>query len=96
MDKALAGSKWLVGNGLSLADMGFLPYIERLEQLQLRDWWQKRPNIDAWLRRLRDTSAYEKGLSEWHNPDYIKLMSESGMHSWPKLAALLGTRPLGK
>ncbi|MBJ7539594.1 glutathione S-transferase family protein [Marinomonas transparens] len=74
---ALESNDWIMSSGLSLADFAFLPYIERLEQLQLQELWQDFPQIDEWLTRLRSTDAYKIGMAEWHNQDYIQLMSQS-------------------
>lgn len=86
---ALQDSEWLVGNVLSLADYAILPYIERLEQLQLSDWWGACPQVTQWLTRLRGTSAYELGMGKWNNASYIQLMSKSGAGAWPRIEALL-------
>ncbi|MEQ9464780.1 MAG: glutathione S-transferase family protein [Haliea sp.] len=90
MATALADSEWLVGGEISLADFAMLPYIERLEQLQLSGWWAAYPQLDQWLARLRTTQAYLVGINEWSNPSYIQLMNDSGAEAWPHMKALLG------
>ena len=89
MAAALENSDWLVGLNISLADFAMLPYIERLEHLQLSSWWAPYPQVDHWLTRTRATDAYKMGVGEWHNPSYIGLMKESGSGAWPRIAALL-------
>ena len=89
MAAALANSDWLVGGKISLADFAMLPYIERLEQLQLSGWWAGYPQLDQWLTRLRATQAYKLGVGEWNNPSYIQLMRKSGTEAWPKMKVLL-------
>ena len=89
MAKALASSNWLVGQKISLADLSFLPYIERLEQLQLSEWWSEHPQLDQWLARVRDTPAYQTGVRDWHNPGYIGLMESFGAGAWKKLSDAL-------
>ena len=88
MAAALAGSEWLVAERLSLADFAILPYIERLEQLQLAGWWSDCPRLHQWLSRLRDTHAYKVGMGEWNNSTYSQLMSDSGAEAWPRMKAL--------
>ena len=78
MEKALSVGDYLVGNCISLADYSLLPYIERLEQLQLAFWWQKKPNVTSWIERCRSTKAYQLGMKEWHNAAYIEQMSNKG------------------
>ncbi|WP_137165407.1 glutathione S-transferase family protein [Salinimonas lutimaris] len=74
---ALQHSDWLVDSGLSLADYGYLPYIERLDQLGLSLLWDEHPQIDRWLARLQATDAYQSGMQQWHNQDYIELMKHA-------------------
>jgi glutathione S-transferase len=90
MATALTDTDWLVGEEISLADFAMLPYIERLEQLQLSGWWGAHPQLNQWLARLRATQAYTVGVAEWSNPSYIQLMNESGSVAWPHMKALLG------
>ncbi len=85
MAVALAQSDWLVGNQLSLADFALLPYIERLEQLQLGDWWQGLPVISDWLTQLRAMDAYRTAINDWFNQPYIELMAAKGREAWPAL-----------
>jgi glutathione S-transferase len=89
MATSLATNDWLVGDHISLADLGFLPYIERLEQLQLSAWWSGYPQLAQWLERVRETPAYQTGIREWHNPAYIGLMESCGAGVWKKLSASL-------
>ncbi|NHN39144.1 hypothetical protein G8764_17705 [Pseudomaricurvus alcaniphilus] len=89
MAKALAVNDWLVGENISLADLSFLPYIERLEQLQLSAWWSGYPQLQRWLARMRDTSAYQMAVRDWHNPAYIGLMKSCGADAWEKVSEVL-------
>lgn len=89
MASALSASEWLVGRQLSLADFAFLPYIERLDQLQLTQWWDSLPEVSDWLARLHATPAYTLGVAKWSNSFYLQLMEQSGSAAWPKLQALL-------
>ena len=90
MAAALADSEWLVGGKLSLADFAMLPYIERLEQLQLSGWWEAHPQLNQWLARLRASQAYSVGIREWSNPAYLQLMNEACSVAWPHMKALPG------
>ncbi|MEP0201760.1 MAG: glutathione S-transferase family protein [Halioglobus sp.] len=89
MAAVLERSDWLVAGNISLADFAMLPYIERLEQLQLSGWWSQYPQLGHWLTRIRATDAYQRGVGEWNNPSYIRLMKETGSEAWPKMKALL-------
>ncbi|MEP1446284.1 MAG: glutathione S-transferase family protein [Paraglaciecola sp.] len=75
--RALENNHWIMGSGISLVDFAFVPYIERLEQLQLKSMWADYPQIDEWLTRMRTTDAYKVAILEWHNPEYIQLMASA-------------------
>jgi len=57
LDTELAGRSWLVGAGLTVADLsccGYLYYPEPFG-FDRQDW----PNIDAWLTRISDTPGWK-------------------------------------
>ncbi|MEP4892271.1 MAG: glutathione S-transferase family protein [Aliiglaciecola sp.] len=74
---AVENNEWILSTGISLADFAFLPYVERLEQLQMAKMWSEYPQIDAWLTRIRATEAYKVAMLDWHNQNYIELMAQS-------------------
>ena len=78
MEATLADSLWLAGNEFSLADIGYAPYITRLDHLQLQFLWDRRPHVPAWYNRLRERRAYSEALEKWFNPAYLPLMKEKG------------------
>lgn len=59
METALAETPWLAGQEFSLADVGYAPYITRLDHLQLQFLWDKRPHVPAWYERLMERRAYK-------------------------------------
>jgi glutathione S-transferase len=81
--RALENNQWILSSGISLVDFSFLPYIERLDQLQLKGMWADYPQIDEWLSRVRTTQAYKVAMLEWHNPEYIQLMASAEKLSVP-------------
>lgn len=88
IDRSLEDSDFLVGENISLADCAYLPYIERLEQLQLGAWWKSRPRIDHWLHRLRRLPAYTHAIANWHNATYLEQMRDLGTGAWERVSAL--------
>jgi glutathione S-transferase len=64
METALADSTWLAGNEFSLADIGYAPYITRLDHLQMQFLWDNRPHIPAWYDRLRERGGYVEALEK--------------------------------
>ena len=89
MDQALQQSAWLVGDDLTLADIGYAPYATRLEHLSLTMLWDRRPHFAAWYEKLRATRGYREGVARWINADYITVMGDAGKHSLPHVSELL-------
>jgi glutathione S-transferase len=78
LEIALAATPWLTGAEFSLADIGYAPYVARLDHLQLQFLWDRRPHVPAWYDRLRERRAYTEALEKWFNPAYLPLMKEKG------------------
>lgn len=92
MEKALAdiGGPWLVGEAYSLADVGYAPYVTRLDHLRfLAGMIEKRPRVAAWYDRMRARQPYQDALAKWFNPKYLPLMEEKGNEAWPRVKELL-------
>ena len=79
MEKTLTDSPWLAGNEFSLADIGFAPYVTRLDHLQLQFLWDKRPHVPEWYDRIRERGTYDEAFEKWFNPGYLPLMKEKGL-----------------
>ena len=78
METALALKPWLAGEKFSLADVGYSPYITRLDCLQL-DWlWSDRPHIADWYNRLKSRPTYKQAITDWLVTKEIDLMRENG------------------
>ena len=90
MEIALAGTAWLAGNEFSLADVGYAPYVTRLDHLQMQFLWDRRPHIPEWYERLRKRGAYGEALEKWFNASYLPLMKEKGLIARDKIEAILG------
>ena len=80
---------WLAGNEFSLADIGYAPYVTRLDHLQLQFLWDKRPHIPEWYDRLRGRRAYSEALGKWFNPNYLPLMKEKGSEVKDRVKAIV-------
>jgi glutathione S-transferase len=89
MSNVLNEGEWLVGNQLSAADIGFLPYLDRLDQLGLSAWWQDKPQIQIWLDRLREAPAYKTAIKRWLNADYLKMMEKNSEENWSIISSLI-------
>jgi glutathione S-transferase len=90
MENSLTESPWLAGKEFSLADIGYAPYVTRLDHLQLQFLWDKRPHIPAWYDRLRERRSYTEALEKWFNAAYLPLMKEKGAEVQPRIKAIVG------
>jgi glutathione S-transferase len=91
MEAALADTPWLAGKEFSLADIGYAPYITRLDHLQLQFLWDERPHIPEWYDRLRERRPYGEALEKWFNATYLPLMREKGLEVRDKVKAIVGS-----
>jgi glutathione S-transferase len=92
MEQALEdhAGPWLVGATYSLADVGYAPYITRLDHLKFLDGMiEKRRRVAAWYDRMRTRASYQEALAKWFNPKYLPLMDEKGSEAWPRVRELL-------
>jgi glutathione S-transferase len=90
METTLSDTPWLAGKEFSLADIGYAPYVTRLDHLQLQFLWDKRPHIPDWYERLRERRAYAEALEKWFNSAYLPLMKEKGAEAQAKVRAIVG------
>jgi glutathione S-transferase len=68
MEKALAGGPWLAGGTFSLADIGLIPYVNRLDMLSMSRLWNgTRPRLADWFSRVKARSSFEPAIFE-HMP----------------------------
>jgi len=56
----LAKQAFLVGDRLSIADIGHMPYLEYLEQTPIKEKLSKYPHVVAWWGRLRERESWRK------------------------------------
>ena len=69
MNAALAGQPWLAGDSFSLADIGVLPYVNRLHMLNMSAMWDGQlPHLADWFDRARARDSFHPGIEE-HLPD---------------------------
>ncbi len=77
-ERALENRDFLAVDSITLADLAVLPYVLRLEHLQLSHLWSELPRTAAWYERMKATPAYAVGIQNWLNPKYLELMKEKG------------------
>ena len=91
IETVLSQSPWLAGKELSLADVGYAPYMARLEHLQLQFLWDKRPHVPAWFERLEERRGYKEGIDGWLNGSYLTLMKEKGAEVQSRVKAVVAS-----
>lgn len=91
MESALSENPWLPGDEYSPADIGYTPYITRLDHLQLQFLWDKRPHIPAWHDRLRERRSCTEAMEKWFNAAYLPLMKEKGLEAQDRVTAVVGS-----
>lgn len=89
MSKQLEVSPWLAGDQYSLADTALLPYVSRLEDLNLSWLWDgNRVSIGRWLNRAKGRANYG-GIADYRDEAYVELMKRSGSEAGAKIKAIL-------
>ena len=89
MDRRLNSSPWLASDQYSLADTSLLPYVLRLQDLELSWLWEdSRASIGRWLDRCKSRQNYS-GIAEYLDPKYLELMAATGREARGKLSAIL-------
>jgi glutathione S-transferase len=91
MAAQLARTTWLAGEHYSLADVGVLPYVIRLEHLMQSWLWDdggKRAAVGDWLKRSKARKGFA-GIAAYVDPKYIELMTPTGNEARPKVEAIL-------
>jgi glutathione S-transferase len=89
MEKALDRRPFLADDSYTLADIAVLPYVLRLELVNLQNMWDKRPRVAAWWERVKALPSTQDTI--------FKRMTEKdwapfkGIESdpWPQVQKLL-------
>lgn len=80
MDAALAdGSQWLVGKSYTLGDINMVPYVARLDYLNLLDIWiAERPRVQDWWMRAKARASTVEAIDKRLVQDEIDEMKTYG------------------
>ncbi len=90
IEDALKDTQWLAGDSLSLADIGMLPYVNRLAMLSMSEMWtQKRPRLTDWFNRLMARRVVNEALLRWCPADLTHDLKTFGAQSWPEVKKIL-------
>lgn len=90
METQLAQTPFLAGARFSLAEVGVIPYINRLDMLALsRLWTETRPHLTEWWQRVKARPTFETALFKYVPPGLGEMMARYGKEAWPKVKAIV-------
>jgi glutathione S-transferase len=88
MEATLGGAPWLAGPRLSIADLKLLPYVLRLDHLDLAWMWDERPGVADWFARIQARPSYGPAIVEVIPQNEIDVLKTGGRER-PKIEAIL-------
>jgi glutathione S-transferase len=65
MDEALRDSEWLAGDMMTIADISFVVYLNRLNTFQMSSLWEDMTNLLDWEIRLKALPSWYEGVTKW-------------------------------
>jgi glutathione S-transferase len=92
METALSDRPWLAGADFSIAECAMLPYLWRLERLNLAAMWADRPNVADWFARAKARPSWDAAMEAFPSRgehDYDDDLRSKGIDPWPRVAAML-------
>ena len=70
LETRLADSDWLAGDSFSIADAAYIPYMYRLELLQMEHFWDRRPAVAGWYARMKARASFA-AVADWYDPSNV-------------------------
>ena len=90
MEDALTENRWVVGATFSLADIGLVPYVNRLDMMSMSAMWTRsRPKVADWFERIKSRPTFKPQLIDWVPADLTKDLATFGTQSWPEVHRIL-------
>lgn len=70
----LEQNAFLCGDELSLADLAILPFVKRIEFLQLTPDWSGTTfsNVQNWMQKLQARASFERAVSNFHSNEVLE------------------------
>lgn len=94
VETQLSRTPWLAGDRFSLAEVGVIPYINRLDMLQLSGLWtEARPHLAGWWDRIKARSSFTPALMKYVPPALGEMMRKYGSKTWPRVKAIVRETP---
>lgn len=90
MEVALAESPWIVGDVFSLADIGLVPYVNRLAMMSMSEMWTRsRPRVTDWFERVKARPTFKPQLIDWVPASLANDLATFGAQSWLEVDRIL-------
>lgn len=89
MEASLTEYTWLAGDGYSISDAAFTPYLTRLDHLSYLGFIDHRPHVADWYERIKARPSYKTAIQDWVNQEYLALMTEKGAEAWPRVKQMV-------
>lgn len=84
MQCSLEDNSWLASSTYSLADVGFIPYVNRMAMLGLGALWEEnRPHVKLWYETAKNRPSFKKAILDHDPAESITLMNKAGVKEWP-------------
>ena len=73
METSLAENHWIAGDAYSLADIGLVPYVNRLDMMNMSAMWTRsRPRVTDWFERVKAMPTFKPQMLDWVPADLHK------------------------
>jgi glutathione S-transferase len=90
MEEALADHAWVAGDTFSLADIGLVPYVNRLAMMGMSAMWTRsRPRVADWFERVKARPTFKPQLIDWVSAGLTNDLATFGSESWPEVNRIL-------
>ena len=90
LEAQLAETEWLAGKTFSLAEVGVIPYVNRLDRLQLSGLWTgSRPHLARWWERIQERPSFAPAMRKFEPKEVAEIMREKGQEAWPRVRSIL-------
>jgi glutathione S-transferase len=90
IEAQLSRTPWLAGDRFSLAEVGVIPYVNRLDMLQLSGLWtETRPHLADWWQRVKARPSFEPAMLKYVPSALVELMRTRGTEAWPTVRAIV-------
>jgi len=81
-EQQLSSTAYLAGASFTLADTALLPYLIRLQMLDMSELWASLPAVARWLDLLCQRPSYREAIERFNSPATLELLKTGGREAW--------------